>query len=1034
MSQVSLFRATEFAILRLSLLPSDWPTPWSAETSMSGGNPRAALTAVDSDSIVSEAIGVSSLWLEAIIEKAASGSDLEPKRLRRATLSTNGYFSRMRYRATPFGLLAGVTPVHFADSAKVSLGISHRKYVRPDLEWLYAVIRPWELEEEVLRHLKLVSNDLCSTRGSRLVKPNSPVSNKIAKWRDSTQTVRHTSAVRTTMELTETPISYRQLITSVSSAYPQVNEGVVKKLVKDLVRHGFLLTDLLPPLTTDDPLGHVLEKLSKIEEHPGRSALIQIANGICDYAAIPIGQGRDKHRSLVTSMRQLHNSDRTLHVDMRMDAGVVLPRSVSIELEKAVSVAWTLTQDPSAGPLAGYRARFVEHYGANALVPVKELLDPHTGLGVPTSYLKADQEQPARNSTPLRARDTLLCDLAQQAAAHAQREVILDNELINQLVNTRGIAEPPSCIEACFHLLANSEEDLQAGEFRLVASLGGLAWPASMFGRFLHLLPELHEPVTGLAAAVTEESATVGAQVIGGAVPHRIQNIAQVPEMASAALHIGVFSERSRPETHTANDLLVGVDANGLAVFSAHTGKKVTPIPFHAVNPMWTSDVVRFLIDIGRGEVQLQSLWNWGVAQALPFLPRIRYGRTVLASAQWRPPPQIGDGRLERAQWANALDDWRARWAVPDTVRVMSAKGGLRLNLNSQDDLELLHAEFRKNPAAVLQEELCGGEVGTGWARNHATELVVPLRSSTAQSKNALPLAVSGKTRRKPSAPRVSYPPGGEWLYLKLYASEEWHGELLAQHLPVLLAQANPMIDRWFFVRYRDDQPHLRVRFHGDPAELNGRLLPAIHDWTENLCSSGLIRDIVLDTYWPETGRYGGREAIAAAEDAFYADTEAVIAQLALRDRGLLDLPLEILAAANHLDLAARLIPDDWRVWVLKNLSTNGNNAALRHYRERAIQVLDPLNGWQKLTRLPGGQQLLRIWERRAPRLISYGRALRDLAVGGHEKEASHGIASILHMHHNRLIGVQRDAENLSYAIARTILRSQSSSARGGIE
>jgi hypothetical protein len=58
----------------------------------------------------------------------------------------------------------------------------------------------------------------------------------------------------------------------------------------------------------------------------------------------------------------------------------------------------------------------------------------------------------------------------------------------------------------------------------------------------------------------------------------------------------------------------------------------------------------------------------------LPFLPRVRYRRTILSPAQWRlaaddlPPSQLGQDQRRQA-----LDRWRQRWECPDVVELRDA-------------------------------------------------------------------------------------------------------------------------------------------------------------------------------------------------------------------------------------------------------------------------------------------------------------------------------------------------------------------------
>ncbi len=36
------------------------------------------------------------------------------------------------------------------------------------------------------------------------------------------------------------------------------------------------------------------------------------------------------------------------------------------------------------------------------------------------------------------------------------------------------------------------------------------------------------------------------------------------------------------------------------------------------------------------------------------------------------------------------------------------------------------------------------------------------------------------------------------------------------------------LADSWFFIRYADPDPHLRIRFHGDPERLTGTFWPVV--------------------------------------------------------------------------------------------------------------------------------------------------------------------------------------------------------------
>jgi thiopeptide-type bacteriocin biosynthesis protein len=265
------------------------------------------------------------------------------------------------------------------------------------------------------------------------------------------------------------------------------------------------------------------------------------------------------------------------------------------------------------------------------------------------------------------------------------------------------------------------------------------------------------------------------------------------------------------------------------------------------------------------------------------------------------------------------------------------------------------------------------------------------------------------------------YQPGGEWLYGKLYSGMERHDEVLADRLPVLLAQLPATVDRWYFIRYGDPEPHLRLRFHGTPDELNKVLLPALHDWAERLRGERLARRLVLDTYDPELVRYGGPDAIGRAEEAFAADSAAVLTVLRLRRDGALTMAPELVAAIGFVILLQAFGDDDWDERFLAAFPKNENHLAFQRCRREAIRVIDPYDGqWAGLLAADGGRALLDALRRRVAAVGDYGELIHHLAADGRLPTTPRAVQrSLLHMHHNRFIGVDPDSEGRSYAIAR---------------
>jgi lantibiotic biosynthesis protein len=274
--------------------------------------------------------------------------------------------------------------------------------------------------------------------------------------------------------------------------------------------------------------------------------------------------------------------------------------------------------------------------------------------------------------------------------------------------------------------------------------------------------------------------------------------------------------------------------------------------------------------------------------------------------------------------------------------------------------------------------------------------------------------------------------PGGEWLYAKIYVPDILQQQVLVQHLPQLtgsseLCAANA--DTWFFLRYADPDPHLRLRFHGKPDGLWPVLLPALRDWAEELRDAGLADRLVLDTYDPEIERYGGPAAMGHAERVFHADSAVVLGHLATPSAGGPELAPVTLAALGILDILTRLgSADEAPEWLGDERFLARRSDVPRLTKEVVADSLDQYD--RPRPPMPGTPDLAGAWAAREAALTR----LRDVLATvppGPGRRASVAM-SLAHMHCNRLLGPRREEEVLAHVTAREGLALRLSRKRHG--
>ncbi|AZA47714.1 lantibiotic dehydratase [Chryseobacterium carnipullorum] len=120
--------------------------------------------------------------------------------------------------------------------------------------------------------------------------------------------------------------------------------------------------------------------------------------------------------------------------------------------------------------------------------------------------------------------------------------------------------------------------------------------------------------------------------------------------------------------------------------------------------------------------------------------------------------------------------------------------------------------------------------------------------------------------------------PGTEWLYLKIYTGVKTADIILEEALLSLITdiQENNYISKWFFIRYLDPKPHIRLRFRLRSTEDYNSVIQLVKEALQQYLESGEIISILLDTYNREVERYG-EYTMEESETLFHSNSELTL-------------------------------------------------------------------------------------------------------------------------------------------------------------
>ncbi|MGH3621712.1 MAG: lantibiotic dehydratase, partial [Sciscionella sp.] len=1015
---------TSFVLVRATTDPGDLDPPTHlnlsdpVEVEQDG---RAWLAKVWARSEVREALRLASPVLGARLDQFLDdgAGPHSVKELRRAIVSVASYLLRWQRRATPFGMFAGVGAAAIGP-ATADVGTAHRAVVRADAEWLTTLIDQLERHPGLRPRLTVVADSTRIVRDGRVI-----VHRRAEVGASTPGPLRESSVllnrpVRFALATASAPIRLDALAAQMTARVSSASPDKIHELLHGLVDAGLLITSLRPPMTTVDALSHLIRALraAGAEDLADLVALLRELDEISARLAhhnstTDREQATEIRKAVVAQMTALvPGPGHVLAADVRLDARIAVPERVLAEAALAASVLLRVATQPfGSAAFLDYHARFRARYGPGALVPVRELV-ADSGLGYPTGYLGAPRARPTWRM--LTERDAALLALIQQATVDGAEEIALTDADIEALtVGEHGDIVPPQRVELGVAVYAASTEAIDRGEFQLRVTAAPRT-PTSMAGRFAHLLDDADR--ARLAATYTaepEKSAQDEPVAVQLSFPPRRphnENVVRVPPLLPNVVSLSEYPDSTHPDLGviSVDDLAVTADAEQMYLVQRSTGRRVIlRIPHALDTSVQSPPLARFLAEVADARSKVFRGFDLGAARTLPYVPRIRYRRTVLAAARWilTAADLVDQPGCAGAQ--DGLGSWRWRWRVP--ARVVLVHGELRLPLDLDQDLDraLLRAQVERAERVELHQD--GPPDGQGWIGRPA-ELLIPM---TAITPPARPLPAT-------AAPDAVLRPGDSAVvHAQLVGNPARFDEILTAHLPRLVDDLDGLVGPWWVRRHRDmirpetDQ-HLAVFLRLTSSEHYGPAAARVAAFAADLDRRGLSCQLTLASHPQHPARYGDGPALAAAEQVFAADTAAATAQIATAQAS--GIPAQALAAASMAHLAASFAPDPKTGYrALLGCLRQEHGPLDRTLRDHALGLADLDKGYRAVRALSGGEAIAAAWSARDTALTTYHRALAQ------QRDPGTVLRTLLHEHHVRAVGVDPTFEKETGRLARAV-------------
>ena len=825
---------------------------------------------------------LSSAELYQEFRKQEAAGELTPKMMQ----TLRKYWIRSSTRCTPYANFAGCAVGSIGERTAIIMGDAQQlaESCRLDMDLLHRFVQTTVSQPGIRGQLKWIRNNSIYRQGKKIrYVRHEPVNNKRKYFLSE---VAYNNVLWQLLQRASHYIAYADLELVLLDA--GLDQEDAAEYLQSLIENQLLLHELEPAISGVPPMLDLIQRFSSFESLQPQAALLQELEAMLakDHFNIDrlkqVTEKMDAAGLDRSGVQTLFQSDLYLHAAQNTISGNIL-KEVVAETGKLISAIYPFKE--TSDDLKLFRERFLQRYEEQEL-PLCEVLDVEHGIGYGnynnnTASLVNDLEWPGRPRNTVNRFAQLMQQKAQlSTVSHAP--VVLTDADLDELILAAGGDPGYSGIQSAGilgSLYGKNTEEIDAGDYSFFLRFISGPSSANLLGRFCHLHEDVHRMTADITAS---EAALLPADTVFAEIIHlpqdRIGNILLRPVLRGYEIPFLGNSGAGTDKQIRVDDLMVSVRNGQVLLRSRSLGKYVIPRLSTAHNFMFNSlPMYQFLCEL-QWQQSFRGLFLEENGDA-DFYPEVRYKHIIVQRARWRLLKQdVKDMPVAEAAMPAYISEWRKKRKLPLQLLLLEQDNELLIDLRYPESFRMLVAAINKNGecrvTAFPGKEAMGAVSGVDG--NYCNEVFIPVLFG---EPAALPPVRPAKTIR--NKVQRKFLPGDEWLYFKIYCGTAAAEELLAGPLRRLSTGiiSKGLASHFFFIRYYDPDPHIRIRYQASSPENIGELMLLMKDAMKEYVAQKLVTKIQLDTYTRELERYG-RQLIGEAEQVFHADSEAVMEML----------------------------------------------------------------------------------------------------------------------------------------------------------
>jgi thiopeptide-type bacteriocin biosynthesis protein len=731
------------------------------------------------------------------------------------------YFNRARYRATPFGGFAAFTPIPLSRGDSSPVILNQSVFAKHFIDW-------GEKDKYFDDFSKVVKSASWFQTNSTIYSVSDEIrfirfKNECFEMASVTEFPELTGILKLCKEKTNKQEVYGYM----QSTY-QLNVKDLDILLEQLLTLQLLLTEQLPNITGED-------YFQRLNIEP------ETSNKVYAISERKLISGSFNSRKV----KDISDLVRLLHLNLPIPASSQLSdfRNAFLKKYEQAAVPLAIAMDPETG--IGY-GNLGQHLNDQELIDILGAVNENDRQGVQISYTKLH---------------SFLLN-----ALMKNKDIRLEEFEDTKIENSFPL---PNSFSVMLHFY---------GDQPVIESLGGCTANA-LIGRFTIASQELEKLGQQISSVEEKANPEILFFDIAYQAEKQVDNVNRRKQLYKHELPILTWSSDLSPINF--DDILVGVRNSEVILWSKKYGKRLVPRIPSAYN-YTRSDlaVYRFLCDLQHQGIR--SDLNFKIRQFFPNLdhyPRVVFKDVIVSPAMWLIPANIMklNESDEALKALTTLRNWLQKSGINFHFKAGFSDQMLCFDPKIDVDMTAFLLFCRQNlkrdiyiSEALLSNDLA---IKDEQGKPYVAEYIINYGHEDTVYSGGQNLT----NCKKPDLQENKIlPPGSDWLYFEIYCHPSRRNAVLLNQVASFLKEVRQKIKKWFFIRYDDPKPHLRLRIQLKEISQGYFFVNRLNSFLEQDFLSGLISDIQIRTYIREVERYGSKR-INLVEEFFCTDSRTIL-------------------------------------------------------------------------------------------------------------------------------------------------------------